>query len=87
MCINADVRNQLFTREDFKYVKEIPKEGEIYTVSKQVLRNGQVGYILNEIDSGIKPNGRPVTWLHSRFILLKPQIEEKAYKAELFSNN
>lgn len=80
LCINGDFRTELFNRNDFKYVTQLPEEGEVYAIKKQVMRNGVLGFVLNELDGGTFPNGRPVTFHHSRFILLQPEPEVKPIK-------
>lgn len=53
-----------------KYVKQLPVQMEEYTISEVVQRGGRNGYVLEEIDGGILPNGSVVIFDESRFVKL-----------------
>lgn len=82
LCINDNFYLDK-NRPWFKYIKELPKELTEYTVIYQD-ENG--GYVLEEINAGIFPNGNPVTFKADRFIKLNTlQVEQNiySYKVEM----
>lgn len=71
LCINGSFDRM---RPSFKYIKELPKEMEVYTVKEIVTVRSVTGYILNEVDGGkilIGPNKyKEVSFDSNRFVLL-----------------
>jgi len=62
-CIN----DTGYKEEHLKYIKEFPVKGGIYTISKKVVYNGEIGYVLEELNNPLMPNGYLVNFHHKRF--------------------
>lgn len=57
----------------FKYVNQLPKCGEVYTVNEQIVIYGQPGLVLKEIFSGMHPSGEFVSFRAKRFVPLNDE--------------
>ena len=82
LCINDDFSLDK-NRENFKYILELPKQLEEYTV---IFVNEYDGYILKEINAGVYPNGLPISFKSERFIRIDElHVEENlySYKVEM----
>ena len=76
LCIDADFSTAK-KRPTWKYVKDLPKFGETYTVEEVICFGPIVGYILKEIESPLNPEtGNQINWDASRFIPVE-DIEEE----------
>lgn len=78
LCINDNFILES-VRNGFKCLKQLPVEGEVYTISKQRVHNGQVGLILKELDNPNPKNGRQFSFKSERFVLLQDEFEEVTY--------
>lgn len=76
LCIDADFTEQR-SRHTWKYVQEIPSEGETYEIDEVVQYSPtHHGYILKGVNGGINPlTGKPLTFNERRFVMLQDDEE------------
>jgi len=82
LCINGDFSNVSRTRDWFTFVKETPITLNNYTVIDVKEKSGRTGYILEEVDGGVLPNGELVTFDSARFVLVEDVTEEEMIREE-----
>lgn len=70
-CIN----DTGYKEEHLKWIKNFPIRSEIYTVKTKVVYNGEIGYVLEEIDNPPMPNGYLVNFHHKRFKDIKSDLD------------
>jgi len=75
LCINSDFSNAI-GRPSYKYLKDLPKELEEYTVREVVEKKGIAGYLLEEIFGGTLENGEEISYDSSRFIPIQDDLVE-----------
>lgn len=65
LCIDDNFLAQK-SRKEFQLINQFPLQGETYTVIKQSIINGIVGFVLNELD-----NSNGITFNAKRFVLIQ----------------
>ncbi len=86
LCINGDFSNAA-NRPSGKFIIEVPKEREVYTVREIKEKRGIIGYLLVEIYGGTLLNGDEISFDSSRFIRLEEiNTLEESIKKECLIN-
>ena len=72
-CIN----DSGYKEEMLKYIDNFPVKGEMYAVRSKVVFNGQSGYLLEEVQNPLMPNGYEPNFHVNRFREVQDDLDIK----------